>query len=80
MSTLDLFIIFVATVTAIAFKVYLYKRIQRWMDNDLIKGLAAGDDAKLAFLQTELNRLKSEKTSRNQLHEKLTHLSKNYPA
>ena len=80
MSPVDIFIIFVATVTAIAFKYYLFKRIQCWMDNDLIKGLADNDSQKLQFLQTELTRLKAQKCKRNQLHEKLTTLAKNYSA
>ncbi len=80
MNTLDIFIIIIATATAtaIAFKVFLYKRIQRWMDQDLIKGLANGDQEKLAYLHREHQRLMSEKTPRKLLHEALTEQAKHY--
>ncbi len=78
MNMLDIFIIVVATVTAIAFKVFLFKRIQRWMDQDLIKGLANGDNEKYTYLSREHQRLISEKTPRKILHETLTEQAKHY--
>lgn len=78
MDTLDLVIIAIATVTAIAFKVYLYRRIKHWMDQDLIKGLADGDTDKQQYLESELQRLYLEKTPRKQIHDTLTKLAENY--
>ncbi|MGY8869278.1 MAG: hypothetical protein ACKVJE_02455 [Pseudomonadales bacterium] len=78
MDMLDVFIIAVATITAIAFKVFLYKRIQKWMDQDLIKGLAEGNNSKHAYLNHELQRLIVEKTPRRALHEALTESAKHY--
>ena len=78
MDTLDLVIIAIATVTAIAFKVYLYRRIKHWMDQDLIKGLADGDTDKQQYLESELQRLYLEKTPRNQINDTLTKLAENY--
>ena len=80
MDTLDLVIIAIATITAIAFKVYLYRRIKHWMDQDLIKGLADGDADKRQYLESELQRLYLEKTPRNQIHDILTKLAENYSA
>ncbi len=78
MSMLDIFIIVVATASAIIFKVSLYKRIQRWMDQDLIKGLANGDNEKHSYLSREHQRLISEKTPRKLLHQLLTEHAKHY--
>lgn len=78
MNMLDIFIIVVATATAIAFKVFLYKRIQGWMDQDLIKGLANGDNEKHAYLTSEHQRLIADKTPRKMLHETLTEQAKHY--
>ncbi|WP_028468754.1 hypothetical protein [Neptunomonas japonica] len=78
MDMLDVFIIAVATITAIAFKVFLYKRIQKWMDQDLIKGLAEGNSSKHAYLNHELQRLTLDKTPRRTLHEALTESAKHY--
>ena len=78
MNMLDIFIIVVATVAAIVFKVFLYKRIQRWMDEDLIKGLANGNHEKQSYLSREHLRLISEKTPRKVLHEILTEQAKHY--
>lgn len=78
MNMLDIFIIVVATVAAIVFKVFLYKRIQRWMDQDLIKGLANGNQEKQSYLSSEHQRLISEKTPRKVLHEILTEQAKHY--
>ena len=78
MDMLDIFIIAVATITAIAFKVFLYKRIKTWMDQDLIKGLAEGDSDKHAYLSHELQRLTLDKTPRRILHEALTESAKHY--
>lgn len=78
MDMLSIFIIIVATLTAIAFKVFLYKRIQRWMDQDLIKGLADGNSQKHDYLVGEHLRLIKEKTSRKTIHEILIQQAKHY--
>lgn len=78
MDALSIFIIIVATVLAIAFKWFLYKKIRNWMDTDLVKGLAENNPEKLAYLQQQMAELKSAKTPRSQLHEKLTKLASDY--
>lgn len=75
MDATSLFIIVITTVTAIAFKWFLFKRIRRWMDADLIKGLAQGDPARQAYLQSQLEKLQSEGTPRSQQHQKLEALA-----
>jgi hypothetical protein len=80
MNTLDIIIIVIATISAIGFKIYLFKRIRRWMDQDLIKVLAEGDaDKKIFLIQMHLQ-LISDKVPRNELHEALTAQAKRYSA
>lgn len=72
MDATSLFIIFVATALAIVFKFVLYKKIQRWMDQDLIKGLADGNEEKLTFLTQKYDELVSTKVSRKEYPQRLT--------
>lgn len=75
MDVTSIFIIVVATVLAIVFKVILYKKIQKWMDQDLIKGLADGNSDKQAFLQQEYQKLIEQKVKRKQYSDRLTELA-----
>ncbi|EAR60497.1 hypothetical protein [Neptuniibacter caesariensis] len=75
MDVTSIFIIVVATVLAIVFKVILYKKIQKWMDQDLIKGLADGNSDKQAFLQQEYQKLIAQKVKRKQYSDRLTELA-----
>lgn len=75
MDVTSIFIIVVATVLAIVFKVILYKKIQKWMDQDLIKGLAEGNSDKQAFLQQEYQKLIAQKVKRKQYSDRLTELA-----
>ncbi|SIS76745.1 hypothetical protein [Neptunomonas antarctica] len=78
MDMLAIIIIVIATISAIGFKIYLFKRIRRWMDQDLIKVLAEGDADKKIFLTQMHLQLISAKTPRNKLHEALTEHAKHY--
>jgi len=78
MDSTSIFIIVVSTVLAIAFKWFLFRRIRRWMDADLIKGLAAGDAAKLTYLQEQLTKLQAAGVPRAQQHEKLEQLAERF--
>lgn len=78
MDATSIIIIVIATVTAIAFKWFLFRRIRRWMDADLIKGLAGDNPAKLAYLQTQLTQLQDASTPRATLHEKLEQLAADF--
>lgn len=80
MDILSIFIIAVATITAIIFKVFLYKRIQKWMDQDLIKSLSEGNSSKHAYLCQELQRLALQKTPRRDIHNAITESAKRYPS
>lgn len=80
MDALSIFIIIIATATAIAFKVFLFKRIRQWADQDLIKSLAEKDAQKLEYLQNHYNKLLADKTPRKELHDKLTELAENFSA
>lgn len=75
MDSTSIFIIVIATVLAIVFKVVLYKKIKRWMDQDLIKGLADGNAEKQAYLQQEYAKLVEQKVKRNQYPDRLTELA-----
>lgn len=68
-------IIAVSTVTAIAFKVFVYRRICAWMDRDLLRGLAAGDAGRLARLEADYRRLRNEGLSRRQAQARLQQLA-----
>lgn len=78
MDTLSIFIIVISVVLAVAFKWYLFNRIRGWIDQDLIKGLAEGDKDKLHYLTERYQAMKQEKVKRNQIHDTLTDLAKQY--
>ncbi len=78
MDATSIIIIVIATITAIAFKWFLFRRIRRWMDADLIKGLAGNNPAKLAYLQTQLSDLQAAGTRRTTVHEKLEQLAADF--
>ena len=75
MDPLFIFIIVISTVLALVFKC---KKIQGWIDQDLIKGLAGGNTAKQAYLTQEYQRLRSEKLKRNHCRDQLTLLAKEF--
>lgn len=72
MDTTAYIIIFVSTALAIIFKVVLFKRIQKWMDQDLIKGLAAGNSTKHDLLVQKHAELIRNKVKRKVIHQQLT--------
>lgn len=79
MDLLSIVIILIATLSAILFKLFLFKRIRHWMDQDLIKGLADQDPAKQRYLHEHHQQLLQDKTPRKQIHRKLTEAAQNYP-
>ncbi len=78
MDALSIFIVVVATVTAIAFKIFLFKRIRKWADQDLIRSLSENNPSKREFLQSKYLEMVESKTPLKELHDKLTEISKNY--
>lgn len=78
MDATSIIIIVVSTLLAIIFKVVLYKRIQKWMDQDLLKGLANGDDAKHAYLKEQHQLLLAQKVKRKHLHQQLIDLAEQF--
>ncbi len=75
MDALSIFIIVVSVVLAIAFKWFLFSRIQQWMDQDLIRGLSDGNPVKHEYLQQHYSQLRSRKVKRRQLALILTDLA-----
>lgn len=75
MDATSIFIIIVATVLAIVFKYVLYKKIQRWIDQDLIKGLAEGNSEKQEFLTQKHQEFVASKVKRKEYHQLLTDLA-----
>lgn len=78
MDATSLTIIVITTVTAIAFKWFLFRRIRRWMDADLVKGLAGGNADKHAWLEVQLDALKAEGLPRAEQHRKLEQLAEGF--
>jgi len=78
MDATSIFIIIVATALAIIFKVVLYKKIQRWMDQDLLKGLSDGDPAKHEFLSLKHQEFVANKVKRKEYHQKLSELAEQF--
>ena len=78
MDPLSIGIIVFATVTALAFKFVLYRKICNWMDQDLVKGLADGDQAKHEYLQQQMQQMKSDKVKRKVQHQRLTELAEQF--
>lgn len=64
-------IIAVATATAIAFKIYIYRRIRAWVERDLIRGLASGSPERQAHLEQEYARLRAQGLSRRDAQTRL---------
>ncbi|MGH1461752.1 MAG: hypothetical protein ACRBB6_06940 [Neptuniibacter sp.] len=75
MDATSIFIIVISTLLAIVFKFVLYKKIQRWMDQDLIKGLAEGNNEKFIYLTAEYDLLVTQKTKRKEYPKRLTELA-----
>ncbi|MBU2966519.1 hypothetical protein Q4508_03525 [Amphritea sp. 2_MG-2023] len=75
MDALSIGIIIFATATALLFKFVLYHKISHWMDQDLIKGLAEGDEHKHRFLTQHLIEMKAAKVKRKLQHQRLTDLA-----
>ena len=71
-------IIFISTVLAIAFKLVLFKRIQRWMDQDLIKGLAGDNPEKHNYLTRKHQELIKQKVKRKLYHQQLTDFAEQF--
>lgn len=78
MDATSIFIIIVATMLAIVFKYVLYKKIQRWIDQDLIKGLAGGNPAKHEFLAQKHREFVANKVKRKDYHLLLTDLAEQF--
>ncbi|BBB26061.1 hypothetical protein [Amphritea japonica] len=72
MDALSIGIIVFATATALLFKFVLYRKITHWMDQDLIKGLAGGNQEKLHYLNEQLLQMKVDKVQRKLQHQQLT--------
>lgn len=75
MDSLSLFIIAVSVVLAVVFKWYLFRRIRHWIDQDLIKGLAAGDPVLLERLQQADRELRASGIGRRHRHRQLEALA-----
>lgn len=75
MDATSIIIIIIATVLAIVFKVVLYKKIQRWMDQDLIKGLAENKPEKQKFLERKYDELVKNKIKRKEYPDRLTNFA-----
>lgn len=78
MDALSIGIIVFATVTALLFKFVLFRKISRWMDQDLIKGLAEGNSEKHEYLTRQLEQMRSDKVKRKEQHQRLTDLAQQY--
>jgi glycerol kinase len=78
MDTTAYIIIFVSTALAIIFKVVLFKRIQNWMDQDLIKGLADGNPSKHEYLIQKHAELVENKVKRKHIHQQLTDFAEEF--
>lgn len=72
MDTTTLSIIVISVVLAIAFKWYLYCRIQRWMNEDMIKRLANDDPEKHKMLQQRYQELVQAKLKSKVIQQQLT--------
>ncbi|WP_067865513.1 hypothetical protein [Neptuniibacter marinus] len=78
MDTTAYIIIVVSTGLAIIFKLVLFKRIQKWMDQDLIKGLAGDNKEKYAFLTDKHAELLKQKIKRKHFHQQLTNFAEQF--
>lgn len=71
MDNLSIFIIVVSIVLAVAFKWVLIRKIRHWMEQDLIRQLAGGDQTRLAQLQQQNTDMQAEGVKRHIRHERL---------
>lgn len=78
MDATSIFIIVISVVLAVAFKLFLFKRIRHWMDQDLMKGLADNNPEKLSFLQNKYQQLLTEKVKRKDYHQHLTSFAEEF--
>lgn len=75
MDNLNLLIIALSVLLALAFKWYLFRRIRNWIDRDLLKGLANGDPALFDRLQQADLALRQKGVKRAQRHRHLEALA-----
>ena len=73
-----IFIIVVSTVLAIVFKWVLYRKIQNWIDQDLITSLANDNAEKRQFLQKQYHALIDAKVKRAEYRRKLSQLAEEF--
>ncbi|MBS99784.1 MAG: hypothetical protein CMI01_14035 [Oceanospirillaceae bacterium] len=78
MDNLNLFIIAISVILAVVFKWYLFRRIQRWIDQDLIKGLADGDHRLLDRLHQADHALREQGRKRAQRHKELERIAADF--
>ncbi len=77
MDSLSIFIIVVSVVLALAFKWVLFRKIQRWMDQDLIKQLAGDNLELLAQLHQHHQQLMAAGIKRAERHDRLHQFARN---
>ncbi len=75
MDNLSLFIIVVSVLLAVVFKWYLFRRIRSWIDQDLIKGLAGGDEQQRLMLIAADNDWRQAGMRRAERHRRLERLA-----
>lgn len=78
MDNTSIFIIVIATLAALVFKYVMFKKICRWMDNDMAKGLAAGHPEKHQYLQEQLDQMRQDKISRKHFPAKLSAMAEEF--
>ena len=71
MDTLGIAIIVISVLLAVIFKVVILKRIQLWIDTDLINSLAEDDSALKAKLTSLNDSLSAQKVKRHERHQQL---------
>lgn len=72
MDTTTLSIIVISVVLAVVFKWYFYCRIQRWMNEDMIKRLADNNSEKQKMLQQRYQELVQAKFKSKVIEQQLT--------
>ncbi len=77
MDALSIFIIVVSVVLAVVFKWVLFRKIQHWMDQDLIKQLASGNPESLSRLHQYHQQLITDRVKRSERHERLHQFARN---
>lgn len=76
---MDLAIVLVVSLLAIALHVALYLLFRRWMDRDLALSLAGADPEKRAYMLQRLEQARVEKVGRKQLAGWLERQATGYP-